>query len=207
MHFAVLVISKGPDDIEDLLAPYDEQGDSPEKGRWDYWRIGGRWSGALMVAPHVIPRLIEPCWEFADRNKAPRMLMDYGPEHMEDDWPGHNALATGQAQKCDIDFEAMGMRVVAERGAQWDEMQERADQELSRHEYIEEYLRFSAYACVTPDGEWYEADHPDWLLFKTDREQFRCEQEELRRRWATDFKRLVDAAPPDAWFTIVDAHA
>ena len=76
-HFTVAVFSKTPGDVEELLAPFDEQveANSPyaefvededcdydenakakgywrnPKARWDWWEVGGRWRGLIRLLP------------------------------------------------------------------------------------------------------------------------------------------------------------
>lgn len=54
MHYTVAVICKEVKEleVEKLLAPYnellaDEGGASYSQAKWDWWTIGGRWSGLL----------------------------------------------------------------------------------------------------------------------------------------------------------------
>jgi len=50
-HFSVVVFTKTgkEDEVERLLAPYDENGEWFADGsRWDWWVIGGRWDGVLL---------------------------------------------------------------------------------------------------------------------------------------------------------------
>lgn len=49
-HFAVIVIG---DDPERQLAAYDENDDAipPEKRKWDWYLIGGRWTGYFRLRP------------------------------------------------------------------------------------------------------------------------------------------------------------
>jgi hypothetical protein len=43
MHYSVIVIGE---DVEGRLAPFQESDYSPI-GKWDWYKIGGRWDGAL----------------------------------------------------------------------------------------------------------------------------------------------------------------
>lgn len=59
MHFAVAVLlpegtskEEAQSTAEQMLAPYDENGDWFADGsRWDWWVVGGRWDGALLGLP------------------------------------------------------------------------------------------------------------------------------------------------------------
>lgn len=66
MHFyaiAVVTADQGDDveaAIEKLLAPYSEE--SSDGGWWDWWQIGGRWTGKLSgYDPRDDPQNIETC--------------------------------------------------------------------------------------------------------------------------------------------------
>lgn len=48
MHFKLLVIGE---DVEGLMLPYSEHLDDNAEGRWDYYSVGGRWSGELTLKP------------------------------------------------------------------------------------------------------------------------------------------------------------
>lgn len=50
-HFTVLVCCEHPDDVDGMLAPYDENDENTKDARWDWWVIGGRWAGSLLVKP------------------------------------------------------------------------------------------------------------------------------------------------------------
>ena len=67
-HFCTLVLiprdCPDPEEkVTELLAPYDENGEwSKEGSRWDWWQIGGRWTGAMSdYEPHEDPENIETC--------------------------------------------------------------------------------------------------------------------------------------------------
>lgn len=46
-HYSVLVIHNEDQSIAELLAPYDENNESSYDDKWDWWVIGGRWSGEI----------------------------------------------------------------------------------------------------------------------------------------------------------------
>lgn len=49
-HFTVLVAADNYSDLENKLAPYDENDEWGKQGsRWDWWVVGGRWTGLLQI--------------------------------------------------------------------------------------------------------------------------------------------------------------
>lgn len=179
-HGCLLVISKSPEDVERLLAPYDEDlevelyvdGDESwmhnPQAKWDYWRIGGRWSDTLRTEDG-------PC---------------------------------DQAQKHAIDFEAMGLAFMEEAGGDramerqvsrggglpWDD----AVTCMTRDAYQRKSCRFSTLAVVTSDGEWHERGRMGWFGHVFD--------EADPGEWQARHAALVRAADAESWLTIVDYH-
>ena len=47
MHYAITVLSEKKEDVKKLLAPY-QQNPENDKGKWDYYDIGGRWTDVLI---------------------------------------------------------------------------------------------------------------------------------------------------------------
>jgi hypothetical protein len=68
-HFTVLVITNGKKNVEQLLAPYDENGECFRDGkadlpasRWDWYAIGGRWTGMYSdYEPYLDPKNWSVC--------------------------------------------------------------------------------------------------------------------------------------------------
>ena len=72
MHDLLEVVLPPVDDLdsalEDILAPYEEGRQSQPHGFWDYWMIGGRYSGEKVLGP----LRGEPCTAgAASRSRAP----------------------------------------------------------------------------------------------------------------------------------------
>jgi len=187
----VLVISKTPEDVERLLAPFDENLEIEEvedaeygnywhnpKARWDYWRIGGRWRGELIASDGLQP---ETSWD--------------SPEERADG-------EVSQAQKKHVDFDAMGMRNLKRAEGFYDELAKSDPFNYlggrTRDQYLRDACRFTAFAVLTPDGEWHERGRMAW---------FGCVADEREATdWAEEFRRLTSAADPESWFTVVDVH-
>lgn len=65
MHYAILVLIPGAAEtktaVDTAMAPFSEHTD-PDHGRWDWFQIGGRWSGRLSgYDPEKDARNIERC--------------------------------------------------------------------------------------------------------------------------------------------------
>lgn len=178
-HATVLVISKSPEDVERLLAPYDETLEVEEyeedgekwmhnpRGKWDWYAVGGRWS-EMLVGPDG------PC---------------------------------DQVRKSECDFEAMGLRAMESAGESWDAAQARRarpypwDDEvlsMSREDYQRSRCHFGTFAVLTADGEWHEKGQLVWFGGVAD--------EKEPRDWRAEHAELVRAADDDCWLTIVDYH-
>lgn len=54
MHYRLEIVMPPTEDvkaaIEQIMAPFDENGEERSHAFWDYWLVGGRWSGKKMLA-------------------------------------------------------------------------------------------------------------------------------------------------------------
>lgn len=210
-HFVVAVFSKGPDEIDSLLAPYseeagssspyavfqeDEEGDFCEsegkrgywvnpKATWDWYTIGGRWHNYLRV-------------------KA----------------PDGSIIGCNQARARNCDFSRDEAKAKEARRT-WEDIVEakkRQDKAAAEHFdgypvpeyylskyghpdlYVEEASRNLTYAFVTADGEWAAKGQMGW---------FGCDDASADSLGAY-LKRfdtyLEKAREDDLLVTIVDCH-
>jgi hypothetical protein len=155
-HFPAIVLVEhdvNPEDrAAELLAPYDEQGVWGADGtRWDWWVVGGRWTGALDgYDPAADPRNVEVCNLCSGTGKRPADLTPVGKGFAEDDpsrprWDPDSEWARqcggcngchGTGQRLKWSFEPHGGDI-------------RAVEAIT--------TGFVPHAVVTPDGEWHEA--------------------------------------------------
>lgn len=58
-HFTVLVITDSPEDVEGAMAPFQENnmGGKNPNAKWDWYQIGGRWTGFFKMNLPVLPGL------------------------------------------------------------------------------------------------------------------------------------------------------
>lgn len=194
--------------------------------RWDWWVIGGRWTGYFRLIPG-------------------RKGVSGKPGVMTE--PAKRGYAD-QAKKGDIDFEAMRHEHVAERLAKyrlfhatvngrpipkWSEIRERHGEniDVARNEFhdnpvtvalknlegrpfdwddFEDYdfteaefterarnNAISTFAAVK-DSKWYEKGEMGW---------FACvHNEKDQAAWDREFNAMLDALPDDTLLTVVDCH-
>lgn len=158
-HFSVLVIG---DDVESALAPFQENNNGdcfkeylafgetpPEDGgkvdarenpnaRWDWWRIGGRFSGGLMVRGGAL----------ADSATLGEVDWDALRKHRE-------------AKRSKWWTEAQGKPAV-ERDLCYG-----ITADMTREQYIAKAARFAPFAVVK-DGKWYEKGRMGWWACVSD---------------------------------------
>jgi hypothetical protein len=192
--------------------------------KWDWWVIGGRWTGHFKLKPGASGVAGRPGL-FADRAE-----------------PGY----ADQARKGDIDFDAMRDEAGHKAGERydraraligehpirtWDEVREahpgeieaarkefwgqpaavalKADRDLawdgpsefavSREEYVEKARRGAVRTfALVKDGQWYERGKMGW---------FACVSgEKDEAEWDQEFAALLDGLPNDTLLTVVDCH-
>lgn len=148
-HFSVIVLTKGEDPVAEatrLLAPYDEAGEWFADGsRWDWWVIGGRWTGSLDgYDPTTDPANVEVCDLCSGTGTRPGGLEQFGQAWF-DQCNGCNGCS------------GKGTRV------KWTLAPH--DGDIAPVTQIGEFLPF---AIVTPDGEWHEGARMGWFAMTSE---------------------------------------
>ena len=197
-------------------------------GNWDYWRIGGRWSGSLIVKPGTdFGRSPTVAWEFAaNRNPgaialATREMPVERARELGEDNP-YQGRRVDIARIRDIDVDSINALERANRTralAEYDaavaagEDPKRARFELlisynvnevpetpeERQAFINNVFGFYFYAYVTTDGTWIQKEE-GWRKAK-DGENWYPEAEYRRR-----FEEYFKAQDPDTVIAIADCH-
>ena len=159
-HFPVIVLTSPggtyesvQDEVERLLAPYDEGGEwfrdadsERPASRWDWWTIGGRWTGSLDgYEPEKDPANIEPCPHCAGTGRRPDADR-FGP-----DW----VKATNGCNGCN----GVGTRVA------WPTQWKPHQGDVQPASAVGDFL---PYAVVTPDGAWHEKGEMGWWGIERD---------------------------------------
>lgn len=178
---------------ETAIQSYDEE-DITEDGsilsrynpdsKWDWYTVGGRWQGMLMLKPGKTGERGSP-------GLMTKMTQNYDA-----------------AYAADIDFDAMRKKQFAniqpyrdalKNGFYTEEyMRERYPSET---EYNQHMTAFSTYAVVTPDGEWHAPGDMGWWGMSS-------ESSNEGRGWDDKYYEcFLKPAIANGWYmTIIDCH-
>jgi len=183
-HFPAIVIvpsSADPnEETERLLAPYNEDGewfragdDENPPSRWDWWVIGGRWTGCLDgYDPRVDPANIETCDLCSGSGVRPDGLDLFGADWVK--WANGCNGCSGTGKSVAFSFQPHSGDV----------------------QPIERLGEFLPHAVVTPDGEWHEHGEMGWFGVEVDQKEsdgdWRMKVLSLRQKHAGHIAVLVD---------------
>lgn len=163
--------------------------------KWDWYQIGGRWQGLLLVK---------------DTAKADvgEVSLTVGEGH-EDETPAPKGYKWVDSAKIkDIAWDKMCEIAYEERIKSWEEAIQGGNEfiseyvygvkpEMTKEEYLNKVVAFSTFAVITPDGKWYEKGQMGWWAVVSNEEE----------NWDEKYKeRFIDTANPDWILTIVDCH-
>jgi hypothetical protein len=152
--------------------------------KWDWYAVGGRWQGMLMLKPGK-----------TGQRGSPGLMTKMSP-----DFDG--------AYVADIDFDAMRKKQyksvqpyeeAMKNGFYTEEYM--SEQYPSEFEYFQRMTAFYTYAVITPDGVWHAPGDMGWFGMSTD-------SITDRRGWEDEYhERFIQPALKNGWYiTIVDCH-
>ena len=227
-HFTVAVIHRADQDIEELLAPYDE---NKEVEPYVQYSRQEAIDHARKNYKSAAGKTDEECWQMVAEDEKTdengNILSTYNPQSTWDwwtvggRWSGMLRLKNGStvdsARIGDIDF-ALDERVYRRCLRFWDVVVEHQPQiegedffNIYKESYYREFFgdretyarqqaQFSTYAVVTPDGVWHGKGKMGWWAMSS-------ETAEEARDWEEHYKeRFIDAFDEDMLLTIVDCH-
>jgi hypothetical protein len=163
--------------------------------KWDWYQIGGRWQGMLLVK---------------DTAKADigEVSLVVGKGH-EDKTPAPKGYKWVDSAKVkDIVWDKMQEITAKEREKTWEEAMDKEYESIreayfgvkpgmTKEEYLNKMSMFSTFAVITPDGKWYEKGQMGWWAVVSNEEE----------DWDEKYKeRFIDTADPEWTLTIVDCH-
>ena len=148
--------------------------------KWDWYQIGGRWSGSLRDYEGNYHDTLQICdWDYnymsptaVERYSRMWDVMVEGAERTEEEkqewWGLYNA---------DYYREKYG----------------------NKSEYVKAMMTFSTYAVLTADGEWLAPGKVGFFGMSD-------ADASTEGAWERNFTRLIDTADKDMYITIVDCH-
>jgi len=156
-------------------------------GKWDYWRVGGRYAGRLKLKDGAVGEIADLSWEWNHSDERPL--------------PGY----VDRCQIRDLDIEGKRIEAALEADLEYDRLvteDSRWVHGLSREQYVARVAAetWSCYATLIPGEGFHEAE--SW-----DRDFTPEEREQMRQRFTAKVNMLLENLDPDTWVTIVDYHS
>jgi hypothetical protein len=200
----------GEDEYQRIRDGKVERYTNPHK-KWDYWTIGGRWTGSLLGKDRKKHSYLR--WDQADietaRNKAARAA-DALYSRYENLLAGRKPPLSWQERRAlfdDVELarEAHGADQLAQEiilnfrddfGWITDPI---GEFKLGRAAFVRKGMAqaFCFYAFVK-DGQWHERGQMGWWGMASN--------EKTAEEWHETFNRLTESIRPDQWVSIVDCH-
>jgi hypothetical protein len=154
---------------------------------WDWWVIGGRYRGLLLLKDGKTGELGEPSW--CNKGEIPDGVDIACVEH--------------------IDWDRMDAREREDASRRWDEAKAKLSDtrfkdlygdDCDKEAFLKEEGVFSTYAVITDDGEWHSPGKVGWFGASSDTPEEATE-------FAMSFReRFIDSLPDGTRITIVDCH-
>lgn len=163
-------------------AKYDNEGNELStynpKSKWDWYSIGGRWSGELRLKEEDEDR-----YSYCDGAKIKDI--DFSPDK----------------EKYDECYKWWKEKVEGS-DEEWDEFYKKSyftERYRDAEEYATRSASFTTFALVTPDGEWHEQGKMGWFGFSSD-------SPDEARAWDEQYMSFIENADPEYYFVMVDCH-
>ena len=161
------------------------------KSKWDWYSIGGRWSGMLKIPRSKVS---EETLKFMKNN--------------EQFWHTDEALIGDLDFSIDMEeyqefYDWWMENIVNTPDEEWSHIWKKSyytDNYKNAEDYAKRNCAFSTFAVVTPDGEWHERGEMGW---------FGCSYETPKEGADWDenyFEHFISHTNPDYIFTLVDCH-
>lgn len=163
-------------------AKYDNEGNELStynpKSKWDWYSIGGRWSGELRLKEEDEDR-----YSYCDGAKIKDI--DFSPDK----------------EKYDKCYKWWKEKVEGS-DEEWDEFYKKSyftERYRDAEEYATRSAQFTTFALVTPDGVWHECGEMGWFGCSSD-------TPDEAREWDEQYMSFIENADPEYYFVMVDCH-
>nr|QBM02741.1 hypothetical protein [uncultured archaeon] len=171
-----------------------------EKATWDWYTLGGRWTGMLKLKEGATGKTGKPGLQ---TEKADAGCVD-------------------SARKCDIDFVEMSKKGLEESAITYDKFLEKYENDKecksyhpyfeygvkgemedkvfipeTKESYIKRHASFVTFA-VLKNGEWFERGRMGWWGIASD--------EKSNEVWDNEFNKLISELPEETLLSVYDCH-
>lgn len=173
--------------LTQILSPFEET-DHSDQPKWDWWVIGGRWLGELLVKPGINDFILGQPGAFGNEARS----------------GGVDGARIG-----DLDLSRMLEQSRQDRAAHWDEAHRQQQEgakphpwtvdttEITRSQYVDRSTPFTPFAYLL-DGAWHEKGEMGWWGI--------TRNEKPQADWSVQFSEALEKQPGDHWITVIDCH-
>lgn len=227
-HYSVAVFTRtnDPDELAQLLAPYDEcvESDSPyaefkededgeldektgKRGYWhnpnakyDYWQTGGRWRGQLRLKKGMTGQYGEASWTNKDQPTDPTRC---DCARLRDcDFSPDEAARTRAVRFWELNVEGKPLRK-SENADDFNSYYNKnyyIEMYGTKERYAESCAMFSTHSYISVIGEWEQVGQMVWFGMDDS-------TDDSRQRYEADIAAyLKEAEEQDLYITVVDMH-
>jgi hypothetical protein len=168
-----------------------------QDSKWDWYQVGGRWSGSLILKPDRIGDLGERSWTNRDV-EVPSGRVDVAIKG-DIDWDAMNGEARKDAEKSWDDLFNPNPETCW-YNSKYIEKQQKSHLELygTKEEYVKRRGIWTPYAYVTESGWFAPGDMGYWGMSSDDTED--------RDAFDQQFKKFIEELSDDELITMVDCH-
>lgn len=227
-HFnlAVFTYTDDPDELETLLAPFDEDvnADSPyaefqvdetgepddsagERGYWlnpnakyDWWALGGRWRGQIKLKEGKTGHYGKDSW--TNRSEPGVPLRCDCAKVRDCDFTMDEEVRAYAQRFWEVVVEDQPMREGENEDSFLTFFNKSyfLEQYGTKERYLESRSRFCTHSCLSVEGEWDQVGEMNWFGLDD-------ATAESRKQYEANFAEyLKDAAERDLYINIVDCH-
>ena len=176
------------------------------KSKWDWYQVGGRWQGMLLVRKGRSGEVGKPSFLGKAKEEiqpAPEGYMWVDSAQLKDvEWDMMKELrkerlraAWDDAQKAYKENLEMGEEEKAAAGKI--QLLTGVDVRLGKEEYVEQASSFSTFAVLDEEGEWHERGNMGWWGMVSNEDE----------DWdGTYWDKFIAGADGELYITIVDCH-
>lgn len=169
--WALIADGNETDDNGNILSCYNPD------AKWDWWEVGGRWSGMLKTAEGNVDEAKVKDIDFSRDEEAYRKALRF--------W---DVIVDKKPADPDEDFST------------WYKPEYFKDTYGDRETYAKVISDFSTFAVILPDGSWHEEGTMGWFGCSS-------ATPDDTKSWGKNYKeRFLDTADPELILTIVDCH-